>query len=186
MGNVVKPTVTGIDIPIQKYQTVLYNALLTPWAITDQTFNMYGRAYRNQDKENNAYTPEVYIGNDEYSDAYFDDTLSGSAFWGIGDMTKVSLAGDITANVFVIFMVNLDKIKNGATRNDEEARVDVERIAMQRDYGFFLTGITIGIDQVFKEYSGYKAVKGIKFRDMQPWHCFRLNFQVTYNIYDCN
>lgn len=182
--NVTKPTVTGVDIPIQKYQTVLYNAILATWTITDLTFNMYGRAYRNQTTD--GYTPEVYKGNNEYNDSYFDDTLSGSAFWGLGEQTKVNLGGDVTANLFVIFMVNLNLIKPGTTRNDEEARVDVERIALKRDYGFFLTGIITGIDQVFKEYSGYKAVKGIKFRDMQPWHCFRLNFQVTYNIYDCN
>jgi hypothetical protein len=185
MGNVLKQSVTGIDIPIQKYQTVLYNALKPIWNVNDSNFNMYGRAYRNQDKESNAYTPEVYIGNNEYSDAYFDDTLNGSAFFGLGEVTKVTNA-DVQANVFVIFMVNLSKIKNGATRNDEEARIDVERIALTNIYGFFLTGIITGIDQVFKEYSGYKAVKGIKFRDMQPWHCFRLNFQVNYNIYDCN
>ncbi len=184
MGNVIKTPITGIDIPIQKYQTVLYNALLAKWPISGNTFNMYGRAYRNQTPD--GYTPEIYKGNDEYADSYFDDTLYGSAFWGVGESTKVSLSGDITANVFVIFMVDLSKIKPAATRNDEEARIDVERIAMARNNGFFLTGIITGIDQVFKDYSGYKAVKGIKFRDMQPWHCFRLNFQVTYNIYDCN
>lgn len=181
--NVTKTTVTGVDIPIQKYQTVLYNALKTTWPITDSTFNMYGRAYRNQTPD--GYTPEIYKGNDEYADSYFDDTLSGSAFWGVNEITKVT-NGDVQANLFVIFMVNLDLIKPGTTRNDEEARIDTERIAMKRDYGFFLTGIITGIDQVFKDYSGYKTVKGIKFRDMQPWHCFRLNFQVTYNIYDCN
>lgn len=181
--NVTKPSVTGIDIPIQKYQTVLYTQLQPLWAFTDATFNMYGRAYRNQTLD--GYTPEIYKGVNEYNDSYFDDTLSGSAFFGLGETTKVT-GGDVLANVFIIFMVNLDKIKPGTTRNDEEVRVDVERIANTNIYGFFLTGIITGIDQVFKEYSGYKAVKGIKFRDMQPWHCFRLNFQVNYNIYDCN
>lgn len=182
--NVTKPTVTGIDIPIQKYQGVLYNAIKTAWTVNDQTFNMYGRAYRNQDKENNSYTPEIYNANNEYSDAYFDDKLSGSAFWGMGETTKVT-GGDVNANVFLIFMVNLDKVKPGTTRNDEEVRNDIERIVLTPNYGFELTGIITGIDQVFKEFSGYKTVKGIKFRDMQPWHCFRLNFQINYNIYDC-
>jgi hypothetical protein len=185
MGNVLKPSVTGIDIPIQKYQTFLYNGLRAKWNI-ETMFNMYGRAYRNQTQD--GYTPEIYKGNDEYSDSYFDDTLHGSAFWGVGEQTKVSLEGDITAQVFVIFMVNLNFIKPSFSgqRNDEEVRVDVATLAVERFSGFFLTGIITGIDQVFKEYSGYKAVKGIKFRDMQPWHCFRLNFQVNYNIYDCN
>lgn len=180
---VTKPSVTGIDIPIQKYQSVLYNQLKPIWGFTDSTFNLYGRAYRNQTQD--GYTPEIYKGHNEYNDSYFDDTLAGSAFFGLGETTKVTNA-DILANVFVIFMVNLNKIKPGTTRNDEEVRIDVERIALTNINGFFLTGIITGIDQVFKEFSGYKAVKGIKFRDTQPWHCFRLNFQVNYNIYDCN
>lgn len=181
--NVTKASVTGIDIPIQKLQIVLYNKIKTLWGVTDQTFNMYGRAYRNQTNDS-GYTPEIYKGNNEYSDAYFDDTLAGSAFFGLGENEKID-KGDTTADVFIIFMVNLPKIKPGTTRNDEEARVDMERICLQRDYGFFLNGIVIGIDNVFKEYSGYKKTKGITFRDMHPWHCFRLNFKVTYNIYDC-
>jgi hypothetical protein len=181
--NITKPSVTGIDIPIQKLQTVLYNQIKTLWPVDDDSFTMYGRAYRNQTQD--GYTPEIYTGNGDYTDAYFNDTLKASAFFGLGETAKVSSV-DTSANVYLIFMVNLDKVKPGTTRNDEEARIDIERICMNKDYGFFLTGIVTGIDQVFKEYSGYKATKGIKFRDMQPWHCFRLNFNITYNIYDCN
>ena len=181
--NVTKQSVTGVDIPIQKLQSFLYNALKPTWDYTDATFNAYGRAYRNQ--TNDGYTPEIYNSKGEYSDAYFDDKLSGSSFFGLGETTKVD-GGDVLANVFIIYMVNLSKIKPSEPRNDEEARIDVERLLLAPQYGFNLTGIITGIDQVFKEYSGYKAVKGIKFRDMQPWHCFRLNFQVNYNIYDCN
>lgn len=180
--NVVKPSVIGVDIPIQKLQTALYTKLLALWPVTANTFNMYGRAYRNQ--TNDGYSPEVYAGNNEYKDVYFDDSLAASAFFGLGDNQKTDKAST-TADVFVIFMVDLSKIKPAATRNDEEARVDVERICLQRDYGFFLSNIITGIDQVFKEFSGWKNVQGIKFRDEHPWHCFRLNFKVTYNIYDC-
>lgn len=182
MSAVTKPTVTGIDIPIQKFQQVLYAKLKPVWGYDDTQFNGYGRAYRNQTID--GYTPEVYKANGEYNDSYFDDTLWGSSFFGLGETQKVN--DDVTAQVFVIFMVNLDKVKPGTTRNDEEVRIDVEQIALKRYNGFILAGVITGIDQVFKEYSGYKAVRGIKFRDMQPWHCFRLNFNVTYNIYDCN
>lgn len=176
--NYVKPSVTGIDIPIQKLQTLLYDRIKPLWSVTDSTFNMYGRAYRNQLQD--GYVPEVYVGGNEYKDSYFNDALSGSAFFHY-DATKINEV-DTKAVVSLIFMVNLAKIKPGATRNDEEARVDIERIVLDRYYGFFLTGIVTGIDQVFKEY----GTKSIKYRDMQPWHCFRLNFNITYNIYDCN
>jgi hypothetical protein len=181
--NVTKQSVTGIDIPIQKFQTVLYNALKAKWPVDDTSFTMYGRAYRNQTSD--GYVPEVYKSKDEYNDSYFDDTLKASAFFGLGEVTKVN-NGDVVANVFLIFMVNLDKVKPATTRNDEEVRIDVEQVILAPLNGFNLTGVITGIDQVFKEYSGYKAVIGVKFRDMQPWHCFRLNFQVQYNIYDCN
>jgi hypothetical protein len=177
--NYVKPSVTGIDIPIQKLQSLLYDQIKTIWSVTDSTFNMYGRAYRNQLLDG-SYIPEVYVGNKEYKDSYFDDAKSGSAFFTY-ESTKVN-GVDTIAVVSLIMMVNLAKIKPGTTRNDEEARVDIERMVSNGVYGFFLTGIVTGIDQVFKEY----GTKSIKYRDMQPWHCFRLNFNITYNIYDCN
>jgi hypothetical protein len=176
--NLTKPTVTGIDIPIQKLQTLLYSKIKTLWNVTDTTFNMFGRAYRNQSSQ--GYTPEVYVGNNEYNDTYFNDQLSGSAFFGLGEQSKASAEGDVSANVYLIFMVNMDKVKPGTTRNDEEVRVDMERICINRDFGFFMSGIKTGIDQVFKEYN----TKLIKFRDMQPWHCFRIDFNITINIYD--
>lgn len=175
--NYVKPTVTGIDIPIQKLQIMLYDRIKAIWSVTDGTFNMHGRAYRNQLQD--GYVPEVYVGGNEYRDSYFNDTLAGSAFFGY-ESTKVD-GLDPKAVVSLIMMVNLAKIKPGTVRNDEEARVDIERICLERNYGFFLTGIETGIDKVFKEY----GIKSIKYRDMQPWHCFRLNFNITYNIYDC-
>jgi hypothetical protein len=176
--NITKPSVTGVDIPIQKLQTVLYNQIKALWPVTDSNFNLYGRAYRNQLKD--GYIQEIYTATGEYKDSYFDDTLYGSGFFGLESVKVNDL--DAVASVYLILMVNLDLIKPGTTRNDEEVRIDVERICMNHQFGFLLTGIVTGIDQVFKGYD----IKGIKFRDMQPYHCFRLNFQLTYNIYDSN
>lgn len=178
--NITKPTVIGIDIPIQKFQTVLYNKIKSLWPVDDTSFNMYGRAYRNQASKK-GYQPEVYVGNNEYNDSYFDDRLKGSAFFGLSSPEKVTADGDTTAQIFIIFMVNLSAIKPGATRNDEEARNDMQQFCMNRFSGLFLSGVVTGIDQVFKEYN----IDNITFRDMHPWHCFRLNFNLTYNIYDC-
>lgn len=177
--NYTKPTVIGIDIPIQKFQTVLYDKIKTIWPVDDSSFNMFGRAYRNQAQK--GYQPEVFVGGIEYNDSYFDDTVKGSAFWGLSSPEKVTPEGDTTAQVFVIFMVRLDQIKPGETRNDEEARNDIQQICMNRFSGLFMSGVITGIDQVFKEYN----LDNIKFRDMHPWHCFRLNFNLVYNIYDC-
>lgn len=176
--NVVKTGPIGIDIPIQHLQTYLYNALSGLW---NGTYNAYGRAYRNQSAD--GYTPEVYVGNNEYNDVYFDDTLAVSSFFSVGEQTNVSKS-NVVADVGLIFMINLSQIKPGTNRNDEEARVDVLKLVKAKPYGFTLSGIVIGIDQVFREYSGWKKEQGIKFRDTHPLHCFRINFKLNYNIYD--
>jgi hypothetical protein len=180
--NVLKPSPVGIDIPVQAFQTMLYNKLRTLWSVEYTEFAMYGRAYRNQNKD--GYSPEVYIGGNEYQEVLFDDTLKASSFFGIGESIKVQNLNTV-AEVFLIFMVNLDKIKPDTTRQDEEARIDVEKLCRHKLLGFTLTGIVTGIDNVFREYSGFGKEK-IKFMDQNPWHCFRLNFDLLYDINKCN
>lgn len=180
--NITKETVTGIDIPIQKMQNFLYPKILALWGLSDQTYSAYGRAYRNQTKD--GYSPEVYTGNGEYQDAFPDDTVAVNSFFGLGEHQKIDKSNQ-TADVFLVVMADLSVIKPGATRNDEEVRVDIENLCKPKHFGFTLTGVTTGLDSVFKEYSGWKKADGIKYRDMHPKHCFRLDFKVLYNIYDC-
>jgi hypothetical protein len=143
---------------------------------------MYGRAYRNQTQD--GYTPELFIGGIDYYDTFFDDTLSANSFFGVGDVTTIK-DGSSTADCFLIFCVNLQKVKPGNDRNDEAVHVDVQKLCIAEPYGFRATGWVTGIDSVFKEYSGWKKSDGIKFRDEHPYHCFRLNFKLLYNINDC-
>lgn len=178
--NIVKDSVTGIDNPIQELQTFLYGKLLTKWVLTDATYNAYGRAYNNATED--GYAPEVYVGNNEYSEVFFDDTVSASSFFGIGQEIKVT-ATTVIADVFLIFMVDLNKIKPGVNRNDEEAHVDVQRLITPVWGNFTTTGLDTGINRVFAEYSGWKREKGIKWTDIHPQHCFRINFKLLYNPY---
>ncbi len=178
MSNILKPSPVGIDIPIQHMQTYLYDKLSVRWGLTTDTLNCYGRAYRNATQD--GYTPEVYIGNNEYKEVYYDDTISASSFFGIGEEIKNNNKAT-TADVFLIFMVDLNKVKPGATRNDEECHIDVQTLVTTLFYGFTFTGLVTGIDHVFKDYSGWRRDKGIKFTDTHPQHCFRLNFKLIYN-----
>jgi hypothetical protein len=174
----------GIDIPIQRLQEVLYKELKKKWGISDDiSFDCYGRAYRNQTSD--GYVPEVYKKNGEYADVLFDDKLKALCFFGISDTQQYD-AGSSLAKVFLIFMVNVKELKPGIThRGDEEIRVDAEEIACIKRHGFTLTGIETSLDRVFKEYSGWRVKDGIKFNDMHPLHCFRMNFDLLYNIFDC-
>jgi hypothetical protein len=177
--NYLKTNPLGIDLRIGQIQTFLYNNLKTTWGLNDSSFNMFGRAYRNQTAD--GYIPEVFMGTD-YRDTFYDDKVAATCFFGVKETVKVEEKGYNTAEVFAIFMVNLNKIKTQGKRMDEEAKLDVELLVNKDPYGFLPQGTMTGIESVFSEYSGWKKTDGMKFRDTQPFYCFRINFRLMYKI----
>jgi hypothetical protein len=178
MSNVLKSSPKGIDTWIQKIQTHLYPTVCAKWGVNDATYNSFGRAYNNATKD--GYVPEAYVGKNEYRELFYDDTVSATSFFIVGDTVTTTNRANM-ADVSIIFMVNLAKIKPGVNRNDEEAHIDIVTQLVGTIYGFMYTGMTVGINQVFKEYSGWKKTIGIKFTDTHPQHCFRINFKLQYN-----
>lgn len=179
---VTKDKPAGIDKLIQTYQNFLYVQLQRIWTIQATDYASYGRVYRNQSAD--GYVPEAYMGTSEYKDTFFDDTFKVSSFWGMGEMQRFN--GGLLSNVFSVFQVKLDEIKPSVTwRPDEEARIDVEDLCKTGRFGFILNSVETGIDNVFREFSGWKKKEGVKYRDMYPWHCFRLNFSINYPINKC-
>lgn len=173
----------GIDCQIQGFQTVLYTLLKKKWGIVGETaWDCYGRVYKNQTGD--GYSPEAYIGGDEYKEVYFDDKLGALSFFYVGDSIKHNHLS-ATAQVSLVFMVDISKVKPGvAHRADEEIRSDVQAFSQTPRYGFILSEFVTGIDQVFKEFSGWRKANGIKHNDVHPLHCFRLDFSVSYNIHN--
>ena len=184
----VKPSPVGIDIPVQRMQMFLYPSLKKQWNITNDTdYDSYGRAYKNQTAD--GYSPEVFKGTDakkiDYKEVLYDDNLKALSFFLLGDVTKYD-SGNSTAPVSLFFLVNVQSLKPAATyRADEEIRNDVERLCQNERFGFTMTEMVIGFDQVFREFSGWRKTQGMKYADMHPRHCFRLNFQVLYDINEC-
>lgn len=177
-----KPSAVGLDQPVQAYQKFLYPQIMKGWGLTDDTvFDFYGRAYRNQTDD--GYTPEIYAGKKDYQELFFDDKKTALAFFGVQDQQGYQRGG-ITAKVYLIFMVNLQELKGtDAQLLDEETRNTVLQICARPRLGFRMTGFCTGIDKVFREYSGWRKSTGIKYRDEFPFHCFRIDFDVLYNIY---
>lgn len=168
----------GVDEEIQRWQKILWTRLLQKWGIrNEEDYKCYGRCYRNQ--KENGYVPEMYMDGTEqdYADLFLDDTLKVTSFFGCENL-KINATGGMVADVHLIFAVDLAKLFPGAkTRMDEEARNDVYQI-MKNNRSFALTSVVWGIEKVFTEYTAWK--KDIKFRDMQPFHFFRLNFTLNY------
>lgn len=176
------PSPKGIDYKLQKYQTDLHTFLINRWGLTSglaTDYLCYDRCYRNQNK--NGFIPEVYNQNGSYSDVAFNDKVKVLSFFGLGNTIEHNMRNHANnAKVHLIYCVNLKKLKGGVTRPDEETRQDVQYFTTLKKYGFNLESIDIGIDQVFLEYTGLR----VNYRDLQPFHCFRFNFNVLYSYDD--
>lgn len=182
-----KTAPVGVDIPIQKLQSYLHEKLLTKWGLQNAQYEAYGRCYRNQ--KESGYVAEVYVGGGEYKEVYLDDRISVLSFFG--------LSGDIdfevtnTADVHLIFWVNIKKLYPAIThRADEEVRKDVQELIQKKMYGFTLTDVRLGIERVHQEYRGtimaaQANLDTLKYRDMHPFHCFRFDLKLLYDIKHC-
>lgn len=126
-------------------------------------------------QRDSAYVPEVYTGNGNYSDVFFNDKKSVSSFFLVGNTVKYD-CGKPTAEVGLIFCMSLQKLYPIADRADETAHNDIVGYVNTR-FGTLLS-VEYTIDKVFKEFKR----SPIKFRDMHPLHCFRLNFELMYDL----
>ncbi len=166
----------GVDIKIQALQTKLYNQLLPAWDAI--AWDCYGRCYRN--KKDNGYVAEVFTGGTEYRDVYWDDRKDAVSFFGVDPVTKIAV--DNTAQVHLVFFVNLRKLKPQlSTRADEEVRQDVQWLLNKRIFGAVPVRVITGIENVLREYPGSYRDERLKFVDMHPVHCFRFDLQVNFS-----
>lgn len=172
---------TGIDVNIDGFQRMLYPKLVDSWGVNfadAKGYNSYPRAYRNEGAD--GYYPEVFVSGTEYKEVFLDDKLVAISFFGIGE-DQPYRGENFQATVHLCFFVNLKKIFGVGEREDEKVRQQVIKLVQgSKAFGFQFTGLETGIDNVFKEYPGVRKTSGIKFRDMHPFHCFRLNFSVNY------
>jgi len=181
MPKYIKVKPVGIDVPIQKQQERLWAALKSKWGLADDAYISYGRCYRNQSPS--GYKPQMYVPGttlgDEYENLFIDDRAAVTTFFGAENETFTN--GIMTANVHLIVIVDLTKIgKTTQHRPDAEARMDVFE-SMKFKPGFEATGVVVGIDKVFAEYTAWRSTTGgVNYTDMHPKHCFRINFQLTY------
>ena len=182
-----KSTYSGLDINIQNLQTYLYPKLKDLWNLTDATYDCFGRAYMNETQDA-GIIPEVYYGGTpEYREVLFDDTKSAISFFGVNPTIK-NIGATANAQVFLIFMINMGLLKPGVTDSypDELLHTDVQKMCYEGIFNFSKTGFVTGTKDVFKEYSGARIKEGIKYRDMSPLHCFRINFNLIYKITACS
>jgi hypothetical protein len=141
-------------------------------------YQCYGRAYRN--KTDDGYIAEVYTGSKEYREVYWDDSLNAISFFGTnGTIERTVLS---SAEVHLVFFVDLSKVKPDIThRADEEVRDEIEAIVGSFTGGFVLKSIELWLENVLREYHGSRRDDRLKYVDMHPVHCFRMNLSINYD-----
>lgn len=179
-----KPNPTGIDAPINQLQELLYDRLLKVWNKGRNSqdliqWNSYARCYRNRAED--GYVAELYDGGNQYKEVYWDDSLDVVSFFG----QSVDIASDMQLRnqIHLVFFANITRLKNTDDyRLDEEVRNDVLKVVGDGWYGMEVENVELSLDRCLREYPGSRREDRLKYVDMQPIHCFRINFKAAYDL----
>lgn len=183
---ITKTNPVGIDVAIQNLQTHLHKQLVSKWGLVDENdplYQCYGRVYRN--KKDAGYIAEVYAGNNEYKEVYWDDSLKAISWFGTGNKTTFDINNKV--DVHLVFFVNVAKLKPSVVhRADEEVRNEIQQLFGKSLHGFSFESIELWLENVLREYPGSRRDERLKAVDMQPVHCFRINLSLLYKPSICN
>lgn len=162
----------GIDYEIEKVKQMLLRNL--KWTEVD----FHGRVYKNPSKDANGLVPEVYTSAQEYKEVLTDDLRNGLVFF--SDSEKHVLKGlEMEADLSIIFILNLSKLKGDLTRRDIDVQHEVLEVLLKQKI-FEFSELTTGLGAL-KEFDTSK----IQLSNMQPWHIFSITGKIKYNINNC-
>lgn len=163
----------GIDIPIQRLQTLLHEDL--DWS-ADSDF--YGRALKvNSDT---GYLPRGFVSGQGYTDVFTDDRKSAKLFFLVDDDITSKAGLLFTAQVKIVVMANIEKIfgqlsKRADTDLQEQVIKAVRKTKiLSMDKG----GIETGIETIFRGYD----IGQIKKVDLNPYHVFAVKGTIKYHF----
>lgn len=183
MALVRKPDPVGIDKIIDSLQRRIFSSLsvANKWNLQPARWNCYPACYRNQTKDG-GYVAEVFTGGKDYTEAWYNDQVDVTSFFGVATEQMVNADNMMVANIHLVFFVDLNKIKPGADRKDELVKTEAQAVidSWGTSLGFVLTKVSVGIEACLREYPGSRKAEGLKFRDMHPGFVFRFDMQVFY------
>lgn len=183
-----KDSPVGIDTVINNINALVYSEL--GWKTTDTDFPVkyaaYHRALKNP--RNGGVVPEIYVVSEdrftdgEYSEVLYDDNVDASSFFYVEDTQSPIDSGRMfNTTLSMVFQVNLDSVANNVLhRGDAEIHRVVVNAINKGLYGK-VSGLTTGIPNVYSEFDQSQ----IEFTDMHPFHCFRVDIDVTYEFGCC-
>lgn len=178
-------TPRGIDNAIQKLQGYLQSSLFAIWGIdpldpvASADYIFYPLVYRNQD-ENNGYIAELYTGDGNYKEVFFDDQVKKGFSW-FGMSPRISADVNPAVDIHLVTFARLDELYPSIIhRADNEIREDFIKVFEAPLFGFKLLSTEIWLQNVLKEYPGSRRDNRLRAADMGKNHAFRLNLRLEF------
>lgn len=119
--------------------------------------------------------PEVYVGNDEHTQIFFDDTKACIIAFDVNSRTIKGLQHQ--ANIDIVFNVNLKTIHSNNLRETEKAIVEAHKVLRRCNFISNISKITETIKEVFKGYN----LDDVNTNDLQPFYTFSFTGDVVYS-----
>lgn len=181
---------SGIDVQIQKFQTWLYGQLNKVWNIKDDSFDFYGKIYRNAIK-GGKWVPEAFVSslnpqNTVYKEVIFDQTNNSVLCFIFPETKREEKDGQIVVKVGFYFIINTQKILNLPWRPSEEIRQDLYKLFIQGRYNFKFLSSESDYKKIFAEFDGWLIDEMLQYYCIAPFLILRIDTELTYNIYDTN
>lgn len=172
-----KDNPVGVDTKIAKIQKAVYNRLTTLNGWTK--YDSYERVYLNPYHETGSLIPELYKGNREYREIYFNDNVFAESYFVVNQNRTFN--EKFETNIGYIFQVNLEALYPSVLhRADEEAHRDVffgiQEVLRSED----ILSVKTGVKNV---YEGLNTDQN-RLDDMQPCHVFRFDLRIIHE-FDC-
>ena len=183
---ILKVNPVGIDTVINNINNLVFKEL--DWLSANEipvNYTAHHRALKNP--RNGGIVPEVYeidtnTRSGEYVESLYDDSLDASSFFYVED-TQTPIDNGLLFNttVSMVFQVNLDKVADNIKhRGDSEIHRVVINAINKGIYGN-VSGLVTGIQNVYSEFDQSQ----IEFTDMHPFHCFRVDIDISYAFGCC-
>lgn len=169
---------TGIDIPISIIRDEFANRL---WAGTsDKVF--YSLVDRNLDDQGNL-KGQIFVSGVTYKEVHFDNKRNMVCFFDADEsLTGLDGNAEMKRDVGIIFAVNIPAIYPNITyRAKEELYRDVREVILNtQSLDVVVNDIVAGLNA----YGDLSTERLIAY-NMQPWHTFRVNTTMNFNL-DCS
>lgn len=161
----------GIDKVVDQLQD---NLETLGWS----NYEMYSRAYKNETAD--GIIAEIYRGNEEYREIFFDDTFDATSFFILEDTQPVvNRSQRLEGTLGIIFQVKSIALKPNIThRADEEIHYDVLNALSSNVPKWETIEVVTGISNV---YAGLNT-DTIQFTDIGDFHVFRVNLTGGYSV----